>query len=309
VDRALQRYVKDQRIAEFDITEKVTSRLLGWAKILGALLGILAVVAGYLGVKSVADLYKLTKKEIQASLESAKKGVEKQKQELNTEYTELHERYTQLNSNLPEYEKISQSATELKAKVDRISNSLAKQDLKIDNLQDQVNKIRPGVYRWPVKTGADMDAGLVGQQTTVQTTVKALTSLPLPGDSSDPKYQDRRINPVEFTIYSVEADAIKCKEEISGDYHLVLKDESGETMIVAAPNPDPAFVSSSSRWAKEIEVVHNKIKDKLDPTGTFKDTHLRVRVTGVGFFEFTHGATGEAKNGVQLHPLIDIEFL
>src|SRR5262249_39555018 len=146
-------------------------------------------------------------------------------------------------------------------------------------------------------------------QTTVQTTVKALASLSPPGDSRDPKYQDRRINPVEFTIYSVEADAIACKEELSGDYHLVLKDESGETMIVAAPNPDPAFVLRSSRWANEIALVHKKIKDKLNPTGTFKDTHLRVRVTGVGFVGFSHGATGEAKNALQLHPLIDIEFL
>src|SRR5262249_53546414 len=152
---------------------------------------------------------------------------------------------------------------ELKAKVDRISNSLAEQDLKIGNLQDQVNKIQPGIWRWPVKTGVDIDARLVGEQTTVQTTVKALASLSPPGDSRDPKYQDRRINPVEFTIYSVEADAIACKEELSGDYHLVLKDESGETMIVAAPNPDPAFVLRSSRWANEIALVHKKIKDKL----------------------------------------------
>jgi hypothetical protein len=189
------------------------------------------------------------------------------------------------------------------------SGSLAQQDQKIVNLQAQVREIKPNVERWPVKTGADTDAGLVGKQATVQTTVKALTSLSLPGDSRDPKYQNRRIAPVELTIYSVEADVNAYKEEVSGDYHLVLIDESGETMLVAAPNPDPSFISPSSRWANEIAVVYKKIKDKLNPTGVFQKTHLRVRVTGVGYVSFLHGAAGEAKNAIQLHPLLGIDFL
>jgi uncharacterized membrane-anchored protein YhcB (DUF1043 family) len=144
VDRALQRYVKEERIAEFDITEKVTTRLLGWAKILGTLIGVLLVVAGLLGVKSLTDLYEKAKKELQVSVESAKKELEKQKTELSTltsDYTNLHDRYTQLNSKLPEYEQISQSATELKTRLDRITNSLAQQDKRIGELDSQVQKL------------------------------------------------------------------------------------------------------------------------------------------------------------------------
>jgi hypothetical protein len=36
---------------------------------------------------------------------------------------------------------------------------------------------------------------------------------------------------------------------------------------------------------------------------------LPVVVTGVGFFDFIHGQTGVAPNGIELHPIVDIKFL
>jgi hypothetical protein len=35
----------------------------------------------------------------------------------------------------------------------------------------------------------------------------------------------------------------------------------------------------------------------------------KVRVTGVGFFDKIHGQTGAAPNGIELHPVLGIEFL
>jgi len=167
--------------------------------------------------------------------------------------------------------------------------------------------IKPGVERWSVKTGADADAALVGQKV-VQTTIKDLVDIPPPQDRRDPRLQEHRLPPVETTIYSVEGTVTAYKEEMSGDYHLVVADDSGQTMIVAAPNPNPAFVSPSSRWAKEIAAVHKTIKDRLNPTSLFTETNLRVRVAGVGYFSYPHGARGEAKNALQLHPVTSIEF-
>ncbi len=155
VDRALQQYTKEQKIVEFDVTEKVTNRLLGWAKILGTLIGALLVVAGFLGVKSLKDLYDTSKKELQHKVETAKQDVDKQKTELSTlfeeqkkglttltsDYNSLHDRYAQLNSKLPEYEKISQTAIEIKAKLDGIANSLAEQDKRIGKLDSQVQTL------------------------------------------------------------------------------------------------------------------------------------------------------------------------
>ena len=33
-----------------------------------------------------------------------------------------------------------------------------------------------------------------------------------------------------------------------------------------------------------------------------------VRITGVGFFDYLHGQRGVAPNGIELHPVLDVEF-
>jgi hypothetical protein len=168
------------------------------------------------------------------------------------------------------------------------------------------SEIKPGVLRWSVRTGADPDAASISDKV-VPTTIHELAAVPAP-DSRDPHFQEHRFKPVETTIYRVEATVTSCKQEINGDYHLILED-SGETMIAAAPNPDPAFVSPSSRWVKEITAVRKAIDERLHPTARFTETHLKVRITGIGYFSYPHAVRGEARNAVQLHPVIAIEFL
>jgi hypothetical protein len=34
-----------------------------------------------------------------------------------------------------------------------------------------------------------------------------------------------------------------------------------------------------------------------------------LRVTGVGFFDYTHWQPGAARNGFELHPVLSVEFL
>ena len=33
-----------------------------------------------------------------------------------------------------------------------------------------------------------------------------------------------------------------------------------------------------------------------------------VRITGVGFFDYLHGQRGVAPNGIELHPVLGVEF-
>jgi hypothetical protein len=40
-----------------------------------------------------------------------------------------------------------------------------------------------------------------------------------------------------------------------------------------------------------------------------KNLGERVRVTGIGFFDFIHGQAGVAPNGIELHPVLGITFL
>src|ERR1700739_2850009 len=85
VELVFQRYVKDQKIAEFDVTEKVANRLVGWGKIFGTLIGFVLVLAGVLGVKSYDDI----KKDLQTIAESLNKQATNVKDEITKDSKEL----------------------------------------------------------------------------------------------------------------------------------------------------------------------------------------------------------------------------
>jgi hypothetical protein len=227
---------------------------------------------------------------------------------------------------------------------------------------------RPGVERWPVKTGLDPDAGRVGtyrfaginSEGIVPTSVEELIQLPRPADMTDVRsmqsdYQDKRAEPVELVIWKIKADIIAIKKEADGDLHMVLQGTSGETMIGEAPTPRSPFVKNGSPWLDAMKEVRKKIADQfgasfaaasfqpLDakyimpsapvapaparpaaplaapPDGadifdTLQPFKAKVAptaatITGVGFFDRVHDQMGVAmKNGIELHPILAIEF-
>jgi hypothetical protein len=194
--------------------------------------------------------------------------------------------------------------------------------------------IAPGKERWPVKTGVDQDAHLVGKLTLpgpreetgiVKTTIAELNTVPRPKDMLDittlaPAYQDRRAVPVETTIWQIECDLLLLKQEQDGDYHLGLQGDDGNAVMVAEiPNPDAPFVNATvSPWEDDIRAARDEVNTKLSLANQFDMTqpfstkikNRRVRITGVGFFDKVHGQSFVApSNGIELHPVLEIEFL
>jgi hypothetical protein len=231
---------------------------------------------------------------------------------------------------------------------------------------------KPGVERWPVKTGTDKDVALVGNNVIagenlgagiVQATVEELIKIGRPvgmrpvSQSFDSQFHDRRLGVVEQTVWSIEATITALKLEADGDYHLVLQGASGETMIAECPTPTPTFIADSA-WLENIQEARTKIDDKLVsklspanfvqmagtlvpreslppsmqareisssvasfvsvekgqqmglPTFTTKINPTPARITGVGFFDKVHGQMGVSQlNGIELHPLLKIEWL
>ncbi len=233
--------------------------------------------------------------------------------------------------------------------------------------------VRPGVERWPVKTGVDDDVEKVGtldfaganSEGIVPTTVEELIELPRPDDMADiggfqSDYQTKRAEPVELVIWQVDADITVIKKEGDGDLHIVLQGRSGDTMIAEVPKPDRAFVGRGSPWFDAIKEVRGKIANRFGqtfaqtpltqlnakfampaaplvllpaapppaapvgglvtepPDGDIFDSmppfkaqvpQTPVTITGVGFFDRVHDQTGVAmKNGIELHPVLAIEF-
>jgi hypothetical protein len=175
--------------------------------------------------------------------------------------------------------------------------------------------IRPGVERWPVKTGTDDDVGDVDVSQRVQTAVEALVNTPrpsnmLPVDRDFPAYQRRRVHGVETMVSQVDVWIIAHKEEDDGDYHLVLQGDTGKTMIAECPDPDPAFIGANNGWADTIKLARTELTSQLNPQRTLTKDHVRARITGVVFFDRVHGQDGVAlTNGIEIHPILGIEWL
>ena len=83
--------------------------------------------------------------------------------------------------------------------------------------------------------------------------------------------------------------------------------------------PDPGCIPGKqgnpdvpSRFIAAITCARGKMDVKFpgaDKTGQFNETGgIPVTVTGVGFFDRSHGQTGRASNNLEIHPILDIKF-
>ena len=173
--------------------------------------------------------------------------------------------------------------------------------------------------RWVVKTAADPDAQAMISQAPTPTTIAALTALPVPPFLPP----DGRSEGAEKTVWQLTATLREFGREADGDYHMVLVDAQGNTMIGEIPNPGD--VSSQSPFFTQITNTRtafdshfNEVEDitapspQADPvpdsTLAFREVGIPVTLTGLGFFDFLHGQRGVAPNAVELHPVIGITF-
>jgi hypothetical protein len=160
-----------------------------------------------------------------------------------------------------------------------------------------------GTERWSVKTGTDPDAQYVDLNNLLPVRIPELSSWPKPNNLP----ANNRVNPYEFTACFLFAYVIEYKRETDSDYHVVLQDVHGHTMI--GEIPDPSCVGTSSPFRDYIINARAEFDSMFHVTTSFQYTHTPVLITGVAFFDFAHGQTGHAPNYIELHPVLDIIFL
>src|SRR5438552_332418 len=160
-----------------------------------------------------------------------------------------------------------------------------------------------GFERWPVKTLSDADRERVRLHDTLNTTIEALVALQRPATLSP----NGRADPVELTVYQLEARLLWLFTETDRDYHLVLASPRDTTITMIAEVPDPGCAGAcASGFASVYAQVRQKLLDYLNSPQSV--ARPLVRITGVGFFDYIHGQRGVAPNGIELHPVLAVEF-
>lgn len=158
-----------------------------------------------------------------------------------------------------------------------------------------------GVERWAVKAGYDADVQAV-RPAAVATTVEALRTLPVPVS-----LRDNRRAPQELVTWAVDATLVAFKAEADHDYHLVLQDASGRSLV--AEIPDPGCLPATSRFKASVARTRATFDRWYVVRPRMRHVRARVRLTGVGFFDKIHGQTGVAPNGIELHPVLSFEVI
>ncbi|MDQ2816681.1 MAG: hypothetical protein M3T49_00540 [Candidatus Eremiobacteraeota bacterium] len=155
--------------------------------------------------------------------------------------------------------------------------------------------------RWPVKVGTDADAGSVNL-TPQDTTIAALRALALP---PYPLPADNRLAPTETSVFRlVNATLIFIQLHPDHDYHLVVQDQNGRTLIVESPDPNCAPADSSA-YLTQMKAVRQYLDANFTVTAAGQDPNVPVTVTGIGFFDYLYrNLYGQAPNGIELHPLL-----
>jgi hypothetical protein len=162
-----------------------------------------------------------------------------------------------------------------------------------------------GIERWGVKTLSDADALRVNVLASSPTSISSLTNLPAHCGGGP----DRRSFAEEFIVYEVDAIIREVRREDDRDFHIILEDPSSSTDSVIAELPDPACMGvAQSPYIATLSQAHIDFMALL-PSGSTNLSTLRgkrVRVRGVGFFDFNHGQTGRARSCIELHPIVSI---
>jgi hypothetical protein len=159
-----------------------------------------------------------------------------------------------------------------------------------------------GVERWSIKVGNDSQAPSINLGSYVSSTIynfhQSTRPASLPSNS--------RVSPRETTQYQLSGTLKKYKRESDSDYHLVIQDGAGRTMIIELPNIN--CVGGGSPFRTGISNARAQFDAKLTATSTMKNVTAPVTIRGIGFWDFLHGQTGVAPNGIEVHPVLNIAF-
>ena len=144
-----------------------------------------------------------------------------------------------------------------------------------------------GTERWKVKTLQDRPQLLAVQTTTISSLISQPKPSPLPGTRA----------PFERHQFNVTAQVAQVINEGEDDFHLVLRDSAGNTMIAEAPNSACNTGATASR------------RNQMAQARAAVTVCAKAEITGVAFFDFFHHQTGVAPNEIELHPILAFKCL
>ena len=163
------------------------------------------------------------------------------------------------------------------------------------------------IARGDVKGLRDADATHIRFDRAIDTSITALNDLP----SHCGPTRDHRVREEEFQVYRVIGTIRAVKRAPDHDIHIVLDDPDNPDLHVIVELPDPdSRGSAKSPYQDKLALAMHMFEHLMEDTGAQQWSELRgvrVRVTGVGFFDLSHFQAGRSRSCIELHPALTIE--
>ena len=166
-------------------------------------------------------------------------------------------------------------------------------------------------YRWSVKTLTDRDAARLVFGKVRASSVAEQTRMPMPKLTQESPRQPFS----EDSLFTIDALLLAVKIESDGDFHVIIRDlQTDSTMLAEIPDPDAAWTTPCSH-SEEFRAAREAIGRIAEPTyGSLRhlEVPIRIRLTGVGFFDPVHfmpSEEGIPANWREIHPVVNVEVL
>ena len=102
-------------------------------------------------------------------------------------------------------------------------------------------------------------------------------------------------------MYEVVATVSLVRREDDRDYHVVLRDDAGASIVVEFADP-----SCTGAIGSPFAGTLSRARSEFEALGSVTLTGRRVRVRGVGFYDFNHNQTGRSRSCFELHPVVSV---
>jgi len=164
-----------------------------------------------------------------------------------------------------------------------------------------------GVYRWDNKLLIDAVGLQVYKKKAVASSLRSVTHIARPAASalgSNRGSTEQR--KVYFTAWLVGRGT-----EDDGDYHLILASPNfKDSMIAEIPSPNCAKLQHFPGLRDAFTNARRFVDDNTEtrPQSVhFLTAPVKIKITGVLFFDKMAHGMGHARNGIELHPVLSIK--
>lgn len=164
-----------------------------------------------------------------------------------------------------------------------------------------------GEYRWDYKTLVDATGWPHLTDKAKRKAIHGLVQLQRPATLGAQR------TPYEKRKVTVTAWLVMLGKEDDEDYHLVLtNDDRTDSLIAEIPDPDckkiKLFPALKTAYTKARSMVDEQVQE---PGSSVKelDAPVKVKVTGMLFFDKIAHGKGHARNGIEIHPITAIAIV